>query len=151
MNSSTFDEFTSRLATEGCGPALEYLNQGVPHRYTGIYRLKNGVMKNVELADKEGEIRPDFLAEVPFEESFCQFVLRDGFFRMSDSGTDNRVDGHKYQGVLLAYSGVPIEDGKGDLWGTLCHFDASAIDLSDADFQLLKQAAKALPPYVVGD
>lgn len=147
--SSTFDEFSSRLAADGYEAAIEYLNKGVPHRYTGIYRLKDGVMKNIALSDKEDEIKPDFLAEVPFEESFCQFVLRDGCFRMSDSTTDERVDSHKYKGVLLAYSGVPVDDGKGGLWGTLCHFDAQSIELSEEDFQLLKRAAKALGPYVV--
>jgi hypothetical protein len=149
MTSITFDGFSSRLATAGCGAALAYLNAGVDHRYTGIYRLRDGVMKNIELADKEGEMRPDFLAEVPLGDSFCQFVLRDGFLRMSDSGADARLDGHKYQGVLLAYTGVPIEDEAGGLWGTLCHFDARTVDISDAAFDLLQQAAKALPPHLV--
>jgi hypothetical protein len=43
------------------------------------------------LYDKAGEVRPDFLAEVPFETSFCQFVIRDGYFTTSDSAVDLRL------------------------------------------------------------
>jgi len=52
----------------------------VPHRYTVVYQLDQETLRNVELVDKAGEITPDFLAEVPGGDSFCQFVLRDGGF-----------------------------------------------------------------------
>ena len=45
------------------------------------------------LYDKMGEITPEFLAEVPCEKSFCQFVIRDGLFRTADSAMDSRLDG----------------------------------------------------------
>ncbi|MBT9462747.1 MAG: guanylate cyclase [Hydrogenophaga sp.] len=127
---------------------LELLNAPVAHRYTALYRLSDGVLRNVELADKENEIKPEFLEEVPLKDSFCQFVLRDGLFKSSNTADDHRLDGHKYQGVLMTYHGVPVLDNQGELFGTLCHFDALTCPLSDEHFDLLKAAAGMLPAYL---
>ena len=124
------------------------MNEPVEHRYTGIYRLEQGVLKSVELVDKDGEIKPEFLSEVPLEDSFCQFVLRDGLFRTSDTGKEPMLIGHKYQGVLLSYTGVPIVGEDGSLYGTLCHFDALRRELSEEDFEHLKEAARMIPEYL---
>ena len=129
-------------------PCLEFLNARVPHRYTGIYRLADGQLHNLDLHDKQGEVRPDFLAIVPFEDSFCQFVLRDGVFLSDDTGTDRRLDGHKYQGALLAYHGVPLLDNRGELFGTLCHFDTVSHGLSEDELSVMQQAARMLPAYL---
>lgn len=129
---------------------LRHLNEPVEHRYTGVYRLQDAIFKNIALYDKEGQMRPEFLAEVPLEDSFCQFVVRDGLFRTENSGEDHRLDGHKYQGVLLTYHGVPVLDDRGVLYGTLCHFDALRRNISDEDFELLQQAARWVPAYLQG-
>lgn len=101
------------------GPAgLHFLNARVPHRFTGVYRLEAGIMYNVFLHDQEGVVIPEFLKAVPLGESFCQFVLRDGLFCTSNTAQDSRLDGHKYQGVLGAYYGVPLLNNVG---GTLWH------------------------------
>ena len=142
------EKFQSELKRNGLASALGLLNQPVNHRYTGVYQLRDGNLCNVELYDKEGEVKPEFLMEVPLHDSFCQFVLRDGVFRTSDTGKDDRLDGHKYQGVLLSYHGVPVLDNQGELFGTLCHFDALQRDLSDEDFELLQHAARLIAPYV---
>lgn len=142
------ERLRSELQKGGLAGGLRFLNDPVGHRYTGVYRLQDMLLKNVELYDKQGEMRPEFLAEVPLGDSFCQFVLRDGAFRTEHSGEDARLDGHKYQGVLLSYHGVPVLDNAGELFGTLCHFDALQRDLSDEDFDLLQQAARLLPAYL---
>lgn len=137
------------IVLETNGPAgLDFLNARVIHRFTGVYRLEAGVMYNVYLHDKQGEIIPEFLKAVPLGESFCQFVLRDGHFCTSCTAKDERLDGHKYQGVLGAYYGVPLLDNTGSLWGTLCHFDEVDQELSDSEFAFLTKAAKILPKYL---
>lgn len=138
--------FTAALESAGAAAALAYLNEGVPHRYSAVYRLRGDTLKNVVLHDKAGETRPDYLAEVRFETSFCQFVIRDGTFRTDDSGQDSRLDGHPYQGVMVTYHGVPIM-ADGEIWGTLCHFDLVARPLPDAEFTLLQQAAAVTPGF----
>lgn len=138
-------QFANILNALGAPAALAYLNAGVPHRYSAIYRLQDGMFENIYLHDKQGEVIPEFLAVVPFEVSFCQFVLRDTAFRTDDSGTDRRLDRHKYQGVVASYHGVPILDGTGELAGTLCHFDVMSYPLSAAEFELLEHAGRAFP------
>lgn len=142
------ERFRSEVEQGGLAQGLQLLNAPIEHRYTGVYRLESGVLRNVELIDKEGEVKPEFLMAVPLEDSFCQFVLRDGVFRTSDSGQEPMLKGHKYQGVLLSYTGVPIVSTSGELYGTLCHFDALKRDLSEEDFQTLKDAARILTSYL---
>jgi GAF domain-containing protein len=91
---------------------------------------------------------PEFLKVVPFEHSFCQFVLRDGIFLTSDSAADRRLDGHPYQGVMVTYHGVPLLDNPGELFGTMCHFDVVSYELPDAELELLRLAARELPRYL---
>ena len=140
---------SSILETHGAAAAIQYLNAGVAHRFTAAYRLDDGILRNLLLSDKQGEICPAFLAEVPLATSFCQFVLRDGVFQTSNSATDPRLDGHPYQGVMVCYHGVPLLNANGELWGTLCHFDVQELTLSDAEFGLLQQAAQLLPAYLL--
>jgi len=140
--------FSATLETRGPEAALAYLNEAVPHRYSAVYRVDGGMLRNIFLYDKQHEARPEFLAVVPFEVSFCQFVLRDGAFRTVDSGTDSRLEGHPYQGVMVSYHGVPLTDAAGSLIGTLCHFDVTAHGLADDEFELLQRAAKVLPDYL---
>ncbi|MDM0011956.1 GAF domain-containing protein [Variovorax sp. J22P168] len=136
--------FVDACHAEGLTAALTRLNERVPHRYTALYRLDASVLKNVELIDKAREVRPEFLAAVPLTDSFCQFVLRDGAFLTSDSGEDDRLDGHPYKGVMVAYHGVPVLDGEGELFGSLCHFDVRQQPLSDTEYAHLQGVARAL-------
>ena len=136
------------LTSNGLHGGLQHLNHPVDHRYTGVYRLKDSVFRNIALYDKEGEMLPEFLAEVPLEDSFCQFVIRDGLFKTEHSGNDHRLDGHKYQGVLLTYHGVPVLDNRGELYGTLCHFDALHTTIPDEEFEFLQSAARLIPRFL---
>jgi hypothetical protein len=131
------------------GPAgLGFLNARVPHRYSAVYQLSAGVLRNLYLFDKLGEVTPQFLEAVPLQESFCQFVLRDGAFATADTAADRRLDGHKYQGVMGSYHGLPVLDNFGQLSATLCHFDSDLLPLADLEFLILRQAAKLLPRYL---
>lgn len=131
------------------GPAgLEYLNARVPHRYSAVYRLDKGMLRNLYVFDKQGEVVPEFLEAVPLQDSFCQFVLRDGVFRTVGAAQDTRLDGHKYQGAIGSYHGLPIMDNFGDLFGTICHFDTQPLGMADEEFDVLRQAAKILPRYL---
>lgn len=133
-----------------CGliAGLEILNRRVPHRFTAIYRLADGVMHNVALVDKEKSVDAFELQAVPLTDSFCNFVLKDGFFITTQSGTDPRLEGHPYSGIVGSYVGVPIPDANGELNGTLCHFDFKDYPISDAEFRLLERLAQTLSPHL---
>lgn len=150
MNSvRTLDAVSETLHAGGAAAALAYLNDGVPHRFSAVYRLSGPILHNVLLHDKAGRIRPDFLAVVPFSRSFCQFVVRDGAFRTDNSVADPRLVGHPLRGIVISYHSVPVLDrDTGQLWGTLSHFDMRNLHLPDEEFELLQHAAEILPPFL---
>lgn len=146
---ASFGQLFDEVCTEeGLSAALTVLNEAVPHRYTAVYRMSDGRMVNVALADKLGEPVPEFLAEVPSASSFCQYVLRDGSFLTADSGSDQRLNGHPYQGVMVSYCGIPIFDLEGRAVGTACHFDVIAHDLAEEKIAQLRAAARILSNYL---
>lgn len=150
-HSARFKAFYAALADDGLSTAAALLNRDVPHRYTAVYRLEGAMLHNHTLCDKKGEARPDRLAAVPLRTSFCQFVLRDGMFSTAESGSDWRLDGHPYQGVMVSYTGVPITEfyEGGEIIGSLCHFDLCSQSLDRAEFELLQQAAKLIRPAMI--
>lgn len=129
---------------------MAYLNEGVPHRFTAIYRFAGPLLHNVLLHDKAGRMRPDFLSVVPFTRSFCQFVVKGSAFRTDNSVADARLVGHALRGIVVSYHSVPVLDHiSGELWGTLSHFDMRSLPLPDSEFELLQAAAAVLPPHLV--
>ena len=142
-------EAVSEALDRGPGAALAYLNEGVPHRFSAVYRFAGPLLHNVLLHDKAGRIRPDFLAVVPFTRSYCQYVVREAAFRTDNSLADPRLFGHALRGIVVSYHSVPMLDPlSGQLWGTLSHFDMRSLPLSDEEFELLQQAATLLSPVV---
>ncbi|KQP21994.1 GAF domain-containing protein [Pseudorhodoferax sp. Leaf267] len=102
------------------------------------------MLTNTHLYDKQGEPPLPGLSSVLLTDSFCQVVLRDGGLCMEDSTHDARVAGSPYQGMVVAYHGVPITSDSGELVGTLCHFDLRQQLLPDDEFECLQQAARLL-------
>ncbi|SEB15402.1 GAF domain-containing protein [Variovorax sp. YR216] len=148
MNLRSVEAFLDVVRSSGVEEALAWLNAGVPHRYSAIYRFEGALLRNEFLFDKKGAARPEFLLAVPFEVSFCRFALRDGSFRTDNSAVDERLRGHPYRGVVVSYHSVPLMTPYGDVWGTISHFDTEAIHLDDEEFQLLEAAAQALSAYL---
>ena len=144
----TLEDLRTALSHGGPDAAMAYLNQGVPHRYTAVYRFDGDLLRNVLLRDKLDQVRPDFLLAVPFKHSFCQFVLRDQAFRTEDSRQDRRLDGNPYQGVVISYHSVPLTLDDGSLWGTLSHFDMRSLPLPEEEFELLQGAPRLLGPHL---
>lgn len=136
------------LRTQGLGAALQFLNDRVPHRFTGIYRVDGQVLHNVAVIDKQQASDIGFLKQVPLGDSFCQFVLRDGHLVTTDSAHDSRVDASPYKGVMGSYVGLPLAVVPGELFGTFCHFDFEPQPLDDDEFRFLTRVARVLPPFV---
>lgn len=145
---STLNEFSMLLVSEGLQSALSFLNFGIVHRYTAIYRLNGQVLENVVLIDKLKEILPANLASVPYSQSFCQFAIRDGYFSTENSAWDDRLDGHPAQGVMNSYHAFPLVTDAGDVLGTVCHFDTAALALEEQDFELLRSAARIVASWL---
>lgn len=136
------------LAEQGLAGALAVLNRRVPHRFTAVYRLVGQALHNMATADKHLHLDALDLKVVQLKDSFCQFVLRDGLFLTHDSGSDVRLGGHPYSGVVGCYAGVPVRNRDGRLGGTLCHFDLESHEVSDDEYLLLDRAARLMPAFL---
>ncbi len=149
MDTDPYLALENILKKDGLKAGLAWLNSRVPHRFTAVYMLDKLVLRSREVVDKEGEsATPPVLMEVPLDTSFCQYVLRDGQFATAESGTDKRLDGHPYQGVMGSYVGLPLQGRGEELMGTLCHFDFENRELSDEEFAFLQRVARLLPRYL---
>lgn len=149
MNNDSYTALEDVLEREGLQAGLAWLNSRVPHRFTAVYLLDKLVLKNRAVVDKDGEAAtPPLLMEVPLGTSFCQYVLQDGQFITNESGSDKRLDGHPYQGVMGSYVGLPLQGNADGLMGTFCHFDFENRELPDEEFVFLQRVARLLPRYV---
>lgn len=145
----TFDKLAAALKNGGMVAALKVLNEHVPQRYSALYWLApDGRLVNIALVDKLDEPCPGYLASVPYEDTFCQFTIKHGQFRTSNSAVDERLQGNPYQGVINSYHSVPVISTTGQVLGTICHFDPAASSLPDEEFELLRLAARAFPEYL---
>ncbi|MBB1602833.1 guanylate cyclase [Variovorax sp. UMC13] len=142
------DALMAVAASDGVRALLVRLNERVAHRYTAIYRLNGEMLRCVHLIDKTGAVQPGFLAEVSLQDSFCQFVFRDGVFQTENSAFDHRLDGHPYQGVVVSYHAIPVVTEGSTLFGTLCHLDTVPCDLPDRELEILRGVAAGLPAFL---
>lgn len=138
------------LVARGVDAAIAELNAGVPHRYTGIFKLDGELLRNTHIFDKLGEARPEGLETVVLKESFCQIVMRDGYFLTDNTAQDDRLNYSPFKGVVMSYHGVPLLNNAAQLGGTLCHFDLVEQSISDAEFLCLQEAAKLFPAFLRG-
>ncbi len=136
------------LLSQGLSAGLQFLNDRVPHRFTGVYRVDGQVLHNIAVIDKQQSTDIGFLMQVPLGDSFCQFVLRDGKLVTTDSSQDERLSISPYKGVMGSYVGLPLAMVPGELFGTFCHFDFEPRPMDDDEFAFLTQAARVLPPFV---
>ncbi|MCZ2498288.1 guanylate cyclase [Xylophilus sp. Kf1] len=144
-NRSHVQAVLSALSAGDLQRALERLNAGVPYRFSAVYRLEETCLVNRAFVDKQGESLDGLLARVPLDDSFCRFVLRDGFFETVDSSRDDRLTGSPYQGLLQSYVAAPITDSTGNfVIGSLCHFDRVPRQAGVADVDLLKRAGRMI-------
>lgn len=149
MPSSSLDDIESALLKGGLPEALKLLNGRVQHRFTAIYRLEDMALHNVCLVDKTADdFDTSVLQKLPLGDSFCQFVIRDGFFKTSHTTGLDMLNGHPYQGVLESYVGLPLMKNSGEMFGTLCHFDFAEKVISDDEFLYLQKVARLLPRFL---
>lgn len=136
------------FSSGGIDEALRVMNAGVAHRYSGIFALDGALLRNTHMFDKLGEVKPEALEVVVLKDSFCQIVLREGFFLADNTAQDRRLDYSPFQGVVMSYHGVPLLNDRGELHGTLCHFDMVEQSISDEELACLQFTAKLLPSYL---
>lgn len=143
------DTFSQILKTKGLPGGLASLNEGVPHRYTGVYRFAGFILKNVYLHDALGKRRPAYLSAMPLDKSLAQFIQPGTPFRTDDSSKDPRLAGHAYERMVFSYHGTALVAPSGHLWGVLCHFDLTPLSLPDDAFELLEAVAPIVAAFAI--
>lgn len=135
------------LATGDVHGALAFLNSLTEHRFTSLYRFDEDTLRNVYFYDR---CAPDVTRtpDLPVAASYCVFVRNNrGTFSVVDAIADDRVDGHPKQHDVQAYCGVPLLDGTGRLFGTVCHFDLEPRAISPDNIDLMEAMAPMLQRY----
>jgi len=133
--------FRDTLVRQGLRAALGYLNGRTRHRFTGIYRFDEPMLRSVCLFDREN---PGLAVagDMPMAATYCALVDRDRApFATEDGGSDLRLRGHPARTTVLAYGGVPLFGTDGRCVGSLCHFDARPRLASPAEVLLLERVA----------
>jgi GAF domain-containing protein len=137
-------ELKLSLAAGGLKGGLEFLNARVPHRFTALYKFERDSFKLMAFVDKMNQAVPDLFVSVPFDDSFCQYSVGLGEFVTTDAMGDKRLDGHIHQATVASYVGLPLTLPPDGLYGTFCHLDLVAQQVSDDEFAFLQKAALVL-------
>lgn len=128
----------------GIRALLIHLNGLTDHRFTALYRFDEDSLHNLYFFDQQ---QPEILScpDIPVLASYCVFVRSSGqTFVTPDSLADERVRGHAKRMEVRSYCGVPLVDDEGRMFGTICHFDFSALPISDDSVALMEAVAPLL-------
>lgn len=120
----TVPDFADRLLTTGLRGALEFLNGRTRHRFTGVYRFEEPMLRCHCLFDRENPTTTTG-ADLMLRDSYCGVVAEsEHFFEIENALDDPRLDGHPARESVLAYQGVPLQAPEGSKCiGSLCHWD----------------------------
>jgi GAF domain-containing protein len=134
-------ELKDVFARQGVRSAVQFLNSLTPHRFTSLFRFDGANLRNVVFFDRENP-HVESCEDIPVEASYCVFVRDLGKnFTIVDSQADPRVVDHPKRATVQCYCGVPILDGTGKMFGTICHFDFNPGRITEMDVELLEQMA----------
>ena len=127
------------LDARGLHAFLGALNSRVPHRFTGIYRFEDPILRNVRLFDRENP-HLEVGTDLPLREAYCSIVHREHIpFATDDARSDERIPASLAAGTTIAYCGVPLGQA-----GALCHFDLRARPVVKEEIPLMAALADPL-------
>lgn len=133
-----------RLAAGDVRGALRYLNAQTPHRFTGLYEFRDPRLDNLHIVDKQN---PDTtsLPDVPVTATYCAFARSTRRpVAIEDARLDERFEDHPARNEIISYTGVPLIDRMGEVFGTICHYDYAAVEISAENVALLEAMSALL-------
>lgn len=144
---ATVARFSEHLQRDGLHTALGYLNSRTRFRYTGAYRLAAPLLCSLEIFDRENPALA-LCARVAMDTTYCSIVsAREEALAVDDAEKDVRVHSHRAREQFAAYCGVPLRDGQGKAFGTLCHYDSRPRIGSGQHIELLERVAPIVADY----
>ena len=142
-------EVEENLRIQGLDSSLKILNKWVTQRFTAIFLPDNDPVEIVRLVDKLNDASTAPLSPVPFANSFCKLVLRDGSVLTSNSVVDKRFDGKYPQGTVISDVGLQLVQQGCKFYGNLCHADYKENKIDEDEFVFLQSIAGAFPRYLL--
>ena len=123
IHSVAVDSCSALLQDARLPEALSFMNSLTPFRFTGIYRFDGMSVQNIHLFDRQTGFGSDGSVS-PVSGTYCVWIQESlSVVQMKDSGSDPRAVAHPKRDIVRSYCGGPIFDPRGDLIGTICHFD----------------------------
>jgi GAF domain-containing protein len=138
------DEFEAQLAEHGVRGGLAWLNGRTQYRYTALYLVDGGVLKNVYVFDRSDPTDKPYL-NTPINESYCNLVMEaEQAVIVTDALHDPRTAGHPYSTVIRSFCGLPLQRADGSAFGALCHFDEQPREIAVSERAVLDAARGVL-------
>lgn len=138
--------FRDILFRQGLHAALAFLNGRAGFRFTGVYRFDGATLRNVCLFDREAP-QQHVGGDTPLAQTYCGITGAGGdCLQVVDGRIDARFPWMQRDAVI-AYCGLPVFEPRGEVIGTLCHFDVRACQVPKAELPTLRLAASALWTY----
>jgi GAF domain-containing protein len=123
--------FETILRIEGIFTAMRWLNVRVPYRYSAVFSFDRDILHNICLVDKNDR-NISKCPDQSITDSYCIYVRRmEERFNLEESLTDKRVEGHAKRQSVQCYYGIPLYGEKGQMLGTVCHFDGSPVRVTE--------------------
>lgn len=142
-------EIADAYSRGGVRAALAALNARAGTRFTALYHFKATSAHNLFFFDRQSPEIEDAgeLSAIPVEVTYCT-IVRDGGrpVRFADALAEAKLIGHPSRETVRAYCGVPLKDGDGLTFGTLCHFDFEPREVPEAELDLMERVAILLQP-----
>lgn len=151
MDESTpYADQLRRLVMEGhLRGALELLNIESGYRFTAIYRLGATHAENFMLVDRDNEASTPFTADIPLDDTYCHRVESRAALVIEDASSDPRLTTHPCREIVRAYCSVPLLEGDGTIFGTLCQFDTAPRVTSQTTLLLMRELGSLLRSDVI--
>jgi GAF domain-containing protein len=127
----TKKDFEATLRADGLFAAMRWLNVRVPYRYSAVFSFDGDTLHNICLVDKENPNTSN-CPDQPITGSYCMYIRRSGeSFSVQEALVDNRVEEHPKRQSVQCYYGIPLYGGKGQVLGTVCHFDSLPVNFTE--------------------
>jgi hypothetical protein len=138
--------FRDLLVCDGLHAALGFLNGRVDFRFTGVFRFDGAMLRNVCLFDREGPHQRRG-HDAPISQTYCGITGSGGdSLEIADGRLDPRFPWMQGNAVI-AYCGVPVFEPRGDVIGSLCHFDLRPCQIPKAELPTVRAAAGLVWTY----
>ncbi len=129
---------------------LAQLSLSSPCRFTSLLRFADDdTLSSVWTHDRENPDVDPFPLGLPIHASYCVLVRDSGAAcAIEDARTDPRAALHSKRDEVATYIGVPVRGADGQMFGTLCSYDARPMGLAPSVRGAVEAASRAVADMI---